>query len=64
MDSGAFTRICTRFSRQSPAFRGPKSGTDARFPSEVREVDGVLGNTGLYGVQGVAGSNPAVPMGN
>jgi hypothetical protein len=56
------TRFLTRFSRQSPTFRGPKLGTDARFPSEVREGDGVVGNARPYGVQGVAGSNPAVPI--
>jgi len=52
------TRFFTRFCGQSPTFRGRKSGTDARFPSEVREFDGVLGNVRLSLDQESPGSIP------
>jgi hypothetical protein len=46
------------FSRQSPTFRGGLRRTDARFPSEVRVVDGVSGNVGLSLDQESPGSIP------
>jgi hypothetical protein len=51
------------FSRQMPALVKGKSGADARFPSKSRHVVGFLCAREPNGVQGVAGSNPAVPIG-
>ena len=52
------TRFVSRFSRQSTVSRDSKSGTDARFPSEVRKVDGVFGNVVLSLDQQSPGSIP------
>ena len=50
-----------RFSRRSTAFAGSKYGTDARFPSINRQNVVFRFPPDPNGVQGVAGSNPAVP---
>jgi hypothetical protein len=56
------TRFGTRFSRQERAPTQENSGTDARFPSENRQSVVVRESPEPNGVQGVAGSNPAVPI--
>ena len=43
-------RFCCRFSRQSPIFDVSESGTDARFPSEVRQFVVILDPTESDGV--------------
>jgi hypothetical protein len=60
--SPAGTRFGTRFSRQEPTSGQGNAGTDARFPSENRQVAVIGESPEANGVQGVAGSNPAVPM--
>jgi hypothetical protein len=54
--------VATRFSRQSRLFLQGDSGTDARFPWEGGQHVVVGGTPEPNGVQGVAGSNPAVPI--
>jgi len=39
-----------------------ESGADAQFPSETQHLVVVCSSPDANGVQGVAGSNPAVPM--
>ena len=55
------TRFGTRFSRQSTPWMSEKSGTDARFPYELRQnvVVGLV--VFLLREQEVAGSNPVAP---
>jgi hypothetical protein len=60
--SPAGTRFGTRFSRQEPTSGQGNAGTDARFPSENRQIVVVGESPEPNGVQGVAGSNPAVPI--
>ena len=54
-------RLGARFSRQSATSMSFIRGTDARNPSENQQIVVFRTPPGPNGVQGVAGSNPAVP---
>lgn len=57
------TSFDTRFSWRNRVSSERKSGTDAGLPSEARKYVVVWLIPDANGVQGFAGSNPAVPIG-
>jgi hypothetical protein len=52
MDCALRCRLCCRFSRLSPIFEVSESGTDARFPSEVRHFVGLSHPSQSMGFRG------------
>ena len=57
-----WVRLWVRFFRERPFSMSGNTGTDARFPSESRQLTVIGLPPDADGVQAVAGSNPAVPI--